>query len=175
MLEAQLEGLQMVTDYVREDHPLTTSFIKQLHALITRAQTHYDATDTLGRPFQARLDHGTYKVFSNNVHRSDGSLLEFAPPEQVDGEIERLVEICNSMQEVHPVVSAAWLHHRFVQIHPFQDGNGRVARALTLLPLERNQFPPIVVDRHNYDRYIEALDQANDGDLVSLGRLIPLC
>jgi|GEM_PF-6737520 len=30
----------------------------------------------------------------------------------------------------HPLLVAAWLHHQFVQIHPFQDGNGRVTRAL---------------------------------------------
>ncbi len=171
MLEAQFEGLEMVAEYVRQDHPLTTSFIKQLHALITRAQTHYDATDSLGRPFQARLTHGDYKTLPNNVQRSDGSLLEFAPPEQVAGEIERLVQIYNGMGEVHPVVSAAWLHHRFVQIHPFQDGNGRVARALTLISLEKDKYPPMVVDRHSRNRYIEALDRANDGDLIPLGRL----
>lgn len=171
MLEAQFQGLEMVTEYVRENHPLTTSFIKALHALITRAQTHYDATDSLGRPFQAKLDHGEYKVLPNNVQRSDGSVLEFAPPEQVVGEIERFVEMYNAMYGAHPVVSAAWLHHRFVQIHPFQDGNGRVARALTLLSLEREKYPPMVVDRRNRNRYLEALDQANDGDLIPLGRL----
>ncbi len=171
MLEAQFEGLELVTEYVRDTHPLTTSFIKQLHALITRAQTHYDATDSLGRPLQARLNHGDYKTLPNNVQRADGSLLEFAPPEQVAGEIERLVEIYNDMLDVHPVVSAAWLHHRFVQIHPFQDGNGRVARALTLLSLERDKYPPMVVDRHRRNPYIEALDRANDGDLIPLGRL----
>ena len=38
MLQAQFEGLQLATEYVREDWPLMTSFIKELHALITRAQ-----------------------------------------------------------------------------------------------------------------------------------------
>ena len=171
MLEAQLEGLNMVADYVREDHLLTTSFIKQLHALITRAQTSYDATDALGRPFQAKLNHGSYKALPNNVIRADDSLLEFAPPEQVDGEIERLVSLYNAMTDVHPIVSAAWLHHRFVQIHPFQDGNGRVARALTLLSLGSHHYPPLVVDRENRDTYLDALDKANDGDLTPLGKL----
>ena len=104
MLEAQLEGLNMVADYVREDHILTTSFVKQLHALITRAQTSYDATDALGRPFQAKLNHGSYKTLPNNVIRADGSLLEFAPPEQVDGEVESLVSLYNGMADVHPIV-----------------------------------------------------------------------
>ena len=171
MLGAQIEGLDLVTEYVRENYPLTTSFVKQLHALITRAQSHYQATDTLGGSVRARLNHGSFKVLPNNVKLADGSLLEFAPPEQVDGEMERLVEWYNGMGDVHPVVSAAWLHHRFVQIHPFQDGNGRVARALTLLSLGRDRYPPLVVDRDSRDRYLQSLDRANEGDLTPLCRL----
>ena len=171
MIEAQFEGLNMVTEYVQQDYPLTTSFIRQLHQMITSAQEFYVATDSLGRRMQARLDHGKFKTLSNNVRLGDGSLLEFAPPEQVDGEVERLVEWYNQMTDVHAVVSAAWLHHRFVQIHPFQDGNGRVARALTLLSLGRNHYPPIVVDRNSRDDYLSALNKANDGNLVPLGKL----
>ena len=171
MLVAQYEGLELVTEYVRCDLPLTTSFVKELHALITRNQTHYDAADALGRRFQAELSHGTYKKLPNNVRRSDGSLLEFAPPEQVPGEIERLVKLYNGMDGIHPVISAAWLHHRFVQIHPFQDGNGRVARALTLYALERRKYAPMVVDRESRAHYLSALDDANDGNLVPLCKL----
>ena len=171
MLQDQLEGLDMVAEYVREGHRLTTSFINQLHALITRSQSTYDATDALRRPFQAKLIHGSYKTLPNNVALANGSLLEFAPPEQVAGEVERLVLWYDGMADVHPVVTAAWLHHRFVQIHPFQDGNGRVARALTLLSLGKHQYPLLVVDRKNRDAYLSALDRANEGDLQHLGRL----
>ena len=171
MLEDQFEGLELVIEYVREHSPLTTSFIKQLHALITRSQFEYDATDALGRRVRARLNHGSFKTLPNNVKLADGSVLEFAPPEQVDGEIERLVDWYNTMDDTHPIVAAAWLHHRFVQIHPFQDGNGRVVRALTLLALERNLYPPLVVDRDSRSVYLETLDQANEGSLAPLARL----
>ncbi len=171
MLQAQMEGLNMVTEYVGAGFPLTTSFIKELHALITRTQQFYDATDALGRSIRTELEHGKYKALPNNVRLGDGSMYVFAPPEQVNGEIERLIDWYYGMDHVHPVVSASWLHHRFVQIHPFQDGNGRVARALTLFATERNEFPPIVVDREDRDFYLEALDQADQGDLAPLGGL----
>lgn len=161
----------MVTEYVRDRRPLTTSFVKELHALITRTQHFYDATDALGRSIRTELEHGKYKALPNNVRLGDGSLYVFAPPEQVNGEIERLIDWYHGMDHVHPVVSASWLHHRFVQIHPFQDGNGRVARALTLFATEKNEFPPIVVDRDDRDFYLEALDQADHGDLTPLGGL----
>lgn len=70
--------------------------------------------------------------------------------------------------DVHPVVKAAWLHHRFVQIHPFADGNGRVARALTLLTLEKHHYAPLVIDRFHRTDYFDALDKANGGDLSPL-------
>lgn len=98
-------------------------------------------------------------------------MVEFAPPEQVNGEVERLVDWYNEMMEVHPVVSAAWMHHRFIQIHPFQDGNGRVGRALTLFSTARHDHPPIVVDRRDRNRYFSALDAANQDDPAPLIRL----
>src|SRR5262249_51820225 len=62
------------------------------------------------------------------------------------------------------------LHHRFIQIHPFEDGNGRVARVLTLLVLLLAHYAPLVVDRRERTSYLTALDTATDGDLGELVR-----
>jgi len=62
---------------------------------------------------------------------------------------------------MHPVETAAFLHHGFVQIHPFIDGNGRVARLLTNLYLIAQGYPPIVLkfgDRGKYYRYLKSAD-----------------
>ena len=66
------------------------------------------------------------------------------------------------------VLVAAWLHHRFTQIHPYQDGNGRVARALTTLVLLRADLLPLVIDRDLRVEYITALELADQGDLSQL-------
>jgi hypothetical protein len=106
------------------------------------------------------------------VYRSDGSILEYAPPEQVQQQMERLVELYrDEATKLHPVVAATWLHHSFIGIHPFQDGNGRVARALTLLALLRHDYAPLVVDRTRREEYLATLDKANEGDLGPLIRL----
>jgi prophage maintenance system killer protein len=65
-------------------------------------------------------------------------------------------------------VEAAWLHHRFAQIHPFADGNGRVARAITSLVFIKDGWFPLVVKRDDRARYIEALEKADAGDLQPL-------
>jgi hypothetical protein len=66
------------------------------------------------------------------------------------------------------VIVSAWFHHRFTQIHPYQDGNGRVARALTTLVLLRAKLLPLVVDRDLRVEYIKALEIADAGDLSLL-------
>jgi Fic family protein len=73
---------------------------------------------------------------------------------------------------IAPEVESAWLHHRFSQIHPFQDGNGRVSRLLASLVLLRAGLFPMVVPREEKDIYIETLEYADGGDLQPLVYLI---
>ncbi|MBT8227119.1 MAG: hypothetical protein HKP61_05675 [Dactylosporangium sp.] len=112
-----------------------------------------------------------WKRQANHAVRPDGSVVEFAPPEQVEPAIERLLEEHEQADEIHPIVRAAWFHHQFVAIHPFADGSGRVARVLTLLVLLRHHYAPLVVARHHRAEYIAALDAATGGDLRPLVRL----
>jgi Fic family protein len=171
IVNSQLNALDMLVDTVRAGRPLTVSFIKELHAAITRTQATYDARDQLGRLVQRPLQHGTWKEFSNDVIRVDGSRLEYTPPTHVQSEMERLLALHEETADSHPIIRAAWLHHRFVLIHPFQDGNGRVARGLTLMVLLQEKYAPLVVDRRQRADYIDALDAANADDLRPLIRL----
>jgi fido (protein-threonine AMPylation protein) len=173
-LRAQMDSLGMVLDFVRSERPLGSAFIRELHHAITRTQDTYVVTDPLGRVTESPLPKGEWKTQPNHVQRQDNTLLEYAPPAQVASEIDRLVAIWGEIdrdRSVHAIVKAAWLHHRFVQIHPFADGNGRVARALTLLVLEKYRYAPLVVDRWHRAAYLKALDAANDGSLSDLVQL----
>src|SRR6266511_3978520 len=155
----------------REGGDLSVFFIRELHQTITHHQTTYEARNELGQVLQVPLRHGQWKTQPNHVVRPDGSLLEYVPPDHVQPQMERHVELYEETAQLHPIVAAAWLHHRFIAIHPFQDGNGRVARALVLLVLLRKDYAPLVVDRRRRDEYLRALDLANAGDLAPLVRL----
>lgn len=171
-INAQLDGLNLLVDYVNENREFSSFFLRTLHETITSTQEFYDAHDTLGRPIKVRLLHGAWKTNENHVTRPDGSILEYTPALFVSEEIDRIAEMYNryALGEAHPLAVAAWLHHRFIRVHPFADGNGRVARALTLLVLLQKEYAPIVVRRDQREEYIEALDRANDGDLEVLIR-----
>jgi len=171
IIRTQLDALEFLAAVAQGGQPLTVQLIRELHIAITRAQATYEATDSLGRKVSVPLHHGEWKKQPNHVERPDGTLLEYTPPEHVQAEMERLVELYEVMTNEHPVVCAAWLHHRFVRIHPFEDGNGRVARALTMLVLLEGHYAPLVVDRRLRGEYLEALDRANTGDVNPLIRL----
>ncbi|QSB16502.1 Fic family protein [Natronosporangium hydrolyticum] len=170
LIRTQYEALEFLADVARQGRELSTSLIRELHVALTRNQSTFTAMSPAGMVFEATLHHGEWKRQANWVERSDGSVLDYTPPEQVQPQIERLVEFYHRYRHVDPVVREAWLHHRFVRIHPFEDGNGRVARCLTLLGLLRHDFAPMVIDRRERDRYLRVLDRANDGDLRPLVR-----
>ncbi len=163
--EAAVEG---VFQFVKDERSLSTSYIKELHALMTRHQQTVEGVDSHGRRTETPLIRGDYKRLPNNPSRPDGSVHEYCPPEQVTAEMDRLIAMHETHAGAAPEVEAAWLHHRFTQIHPFQDGNGRIARAIaTLVFIKGGWFPLVVRDRERA-RYIEALEQADGGDLKPL-------
>lgn len=170
-IRSQLNALEFLAEAAREGQELTVFFVRQLHEAITRHQITYEARDALGRTFEAPLHHAQWKQQPNHVRRADGSLLEYTPPEQVQSQMDELIRFFGELGHLHPLALSAWLHHRFILIHPFEDGNGRVARALVLLVLLRANYAPLVVDRTRRGDYLNALDAANDGDLAPLIRL----
>lgn len=64
----------------------------------------------------------------------------------------------------HPVVQAAYAHYCLVVIHPFSDGNGRVARAIASAFTYRAISMPIVVLSEQTQLYLDSLEQADRGD-----------
>ena len=114
-------AVETLFDYVKNDRPVSTSAIKELHSLLTRHQETSSAINSIGRSLEVPLLHGEWKRTSNNPTRPDGSIHEYCPPEHVAAEMDRLIEFHfeHLKKDVSPEVEVAWLHHRFTQIHPF--------------------------------------------------------
>ena len=173
MLQDHATAVDGLFDFVKRERRLSTSYIRELHAVLLAHQETASARDVFGRRVEMPLTKGEYKQRPNNPVRPDGRIHEYCPPEQVASEMDRLIEVHleHGARGIPPEVESAWLHHRFVQIHPFQDGNGRVARALaTLVMIRAGWFPLVVTDSGRGD-YIDALESADAGDLRPLVRL----
>lgn len=85
--------------------------------------------------------------------------------------MDELIEKTTENYE-HPVEVASFLHHRFVEIHPFSDGNGRVARLLTNLYLISRDYPPVVLKKEDRGKYYKSLRAADAGNLGPFANFI---
>ncbi len=170
IIRDQHEAVEGVFAFVSAQRELTTGYVRELHAALTRHQRTTEARDSRGRLVEVPLLRGDWKQQPNNPRRPDGAIHAYCPPEQVASEMDRLVALHQEhvAKDVPAEVEAAWLHHRFTQIHPFQDGNGRVARCLaTLIFLRAGWFPLVILD-DGRKRYIDALESADAGELADL-------
>jgi Fic family protein len=170
--ESALEGL---FSFVAGQRELSTSYIRELHQQLCANQATVVGLDAQGNRVEKLLRKGDWKLTPNNPHREDGSVHEYCPPEHVSSELDELVRLHKEhvTRNVAPEVEAAWLHHRFAQIHPFEDGNGRVARCLATLVLLRAELFPFIVEREEQGQYLDALEVADrENDLGPLVRMI---
>ncbi|MHB9024347.1 MAG: Fic family protein [Armatimonadota bacterium] len=174
ILHDQQDALEGLFDFISQRRKLSTAYIKELHAALTRHQTTVMGINGSGRRQEFEMLRGEYKKWPNNPTRSQDEFLhEYCPPEHVAAEMDRLVamHLEHVKMNVSPEVEAAWLHHRFTQIHPFQDGNGRMARILASLVFLRGHCFPLLIHRDLRDRYIAACEQADIGDLRPMVQL----
>ena len=172
LLRDQKDSFDGLFDFIKGERALTTSYVKELHASLVQSQESADGRDMLGRRLEIPLIKGDWKKHENSPVR-DGVKYVHCPPEHVQSEMERLLRFHDRHIEdgVSSEVQSAWLHHRFTQIHPFQDGNGRVARALASLILLKNGLFPLIITRDDRPSYIDALEEADNGDLQPLVRI----
>jgi len=70
------------------------------------------------------------------------------------------------------IKKAVFIHHEFVRIHPFIDGNGRVARLLTNFFLMNKGYPPIIIQKEDRKKYYRALNKADHEDLSDFATFI---
>lgn len=166
LFEAQLEAYELVLDAVTHERPITEVWIRSLHTILCAPQKTYRVLTDVGWQEQD-LPKGQYKTRSNHVRLTDGTYHAYAPVDQVASEMHRLIEQISTpeFEAAHPVLQASYCHYAFVVIHPFADGNGRVARALASIFFYRAQSIPLVIFANQKPTYWNALHVADLGDL----------
>ena len=176
LLEDQEGAYDMMFEDVASGRPLSAYMIKSWHALLTRHQDTVTGIDPQGRRVQVEFrGKGEWKIRPNNPRRPDGVIHEYCPPEQVEPEMRRFLDLYNDdiRHRNYPVnAEAAWLHHRFVRTHPFQDGNGRISRQLMAWAYVKRSLPPPVVTAQGKFEYIIALEAADEGNLKAFSDFI---
>lgn len=169
-----LHAYDYVLDLATTRTEVSEKAIREIHAQICASQETYSVVTSIGvqkRP----LPKGEYKETPNNpTSLRTGREHAYAPPIDVPSEMHRLVAELRSeaFTEAHPVLQAAYAHYAFVAIHPFADGNGRVSRAVASVYLYRNPGIPLVVFADQKDAYLDALEDADDGNPTRFVRFV---
>jgi Fic family protein len=161
------EAVGYLERIVQDERNFTEADIRALHEILLVKSDFTDAQTVEGLPTKKKIEIGKYKSSPNHVKTITGEIHYYATPEETPALMNDLmdwyVEASNN-KEVHPVVLAALFHHKFVAIHPFDDGNGRMSRILTNLILMKNGYPIVVIKDNDKDNYYSLLSQADVGD-----------
>lgn len=144
-----------------ENKDLSEDFIKRLHEVLVSGLTEFKIEDD--------------PEFVEGGYRCDMRFIEGAdfipvPHMMVPFEMKDLISFYKKNKyKIHPIELASEFHLRFAVIHPFSDGNGRMARLLMNFILDRSGFPMIDISVKNREEYIKALDS---GDSLNLTKFI---
>lgn len=164
-MKASNVGLKMVKEAALDkNQPLSEYFIRVLHQTLLREDyTVYrqlpDGTNT------SYIVHaGQYKTRPNSVITITGEHFEYASPEETPALMKDLIEWYNQEEQagtMTPIELASLFHYRYIRIHPFEDGNGRISRLIVNYILYRHGYPMIVVRTKDKKNYLTALSQSD--------------
>jgi len=136
-----------------------------LYKLATHKTLEEEDILTLHRLFYNQIDNeqaGRYRTVSVFI---SGSRYAVTPPQKVAGEMKKFVAwYTKNETKLNPVEFAALTHKKFVFIHPFIDGNGRLARLLMNLTLLRNEYSIALIPAMLRNEYIALLEIAHTDD-----------
>jgi len=160
-------ALKMIQEEAKDtERPLTEQFIRVLNEQILVRPFWKNAKTPDGQPSRKQIIPGQYKTTPNSVELQNGEIFEYTSPADTPLKMQELVQWYNeNSKKEHPLLLASLLHYRFVRIHPFDDGNGRVSRLLMNYVLLKNQLPMVVIKSDEKKAYLNALNQADTGEI----------
>ena len=164
-MKASNVGLKMVKEAAldKEQH-LTEYFIRTLHKTLLREDytVYYQLPGGTNTSYVVHA--GRYKTRPNSVKTATGERFEYASPEETPALMADLLQWYNQAEaegKMTPIELASLFHYRYIRIHPFEDGNGRVSRLIVNYILYRHGYPMIVVKSADKNHYLAALNKCD--------------
>lgn len=165
--QTEAKNLNKALDFLEEligesSDPFTETDVKALHQLVLQD-----------------IDNGNAGKYRAVPVQTSGSAYAPPGPESVPAQMQEFgswladVSVANGNVGLSDaILYAAAAHTWFVSIHPFIDGNGRVARLIMNLVLMRHAFPMAIVRKEDRMRYYDALEESQSSDLSSFVSLV---
>lgn len=150
------EAIELLEKLVNSKNQITEKNVLDLHSIIL------DKIDPQNAGFYRHE-----RVFI------EGSTVQLAKWKDVPKLMQAVYKELNDKKGgINAIYSAIKIHHKTVKIHPFIDGNGRLARLLMNLRLMRARYPPTILRKNERRAYYSALEKADVGDFRALAMLI---
>ncbi len=156
------------------NHPRAISFVESL--VDARKEIAEDDVLWVHELIMSNVaeDAGCYRTAAVRI---TGSSFMPPPSKEVRSRMSQLLEwLRENPNELRPIELAAVFHHRFVQIHPFTEGNGRTARLLMNAVLMKNGYPFIaIIPKLDRAKYLRALSEADLGNASVFVNFVARC
>jgi Fic family protein len=148
-------AIELLYDLLKQDKPITENDLFILHHAI-QTSIVVDIYQPIGA--WKCEPNGTYALTSDNKQ----TFIDYATPSDVPALMTEWLIMLNdtlalTMAPEMALAIYSDLHLAFVRIHPFSDGNGRMARLVSNLPILKSGLPPILIDRNRRREYLMAL------------------
>ncbi|MFH1127239.1 MAG: Fic family protein [archaeon] len=155
-------GVSLAVEHIRKtDEHISLDLIKKLHEIVFK-----DSKPFAGNFREKGVEVAVVDGAGNVVHRG-------APSENIIPLLDELVGWYNENRDRYtPIVLAAVVHNQFENVHPFQDGNGRVGRILLNNILIKHDLLPVNIEMKNRAEYYRVLQEYENNQ--NLGPTIEL-
>ena len=169
----EIRNHKAAVDYIREEAkvskkhgPLTLTFVKRLHDIVSGSTPEAQAARAQAER-RERTEKELAKEREKQGYRKEMPLHrtythEIAQPAKIQPMLEKLLDWTASadFRELHPIMQGMRVHFQFMQVFPFTEHSGKVARLLANFILMRNGFVPGVVVDKDRQRYHESFKGA---------------
>ncbi|MDR2835508.1 MAG: Fic family protein [Bacteroidales bacterium] len=161
-MKAHNVGLEMIKiEALDKERFLSENFIRELNKTILVRNFNKLNNDKTGT---YEIHVREYKTRPNSVRTATNEIFEYASPEETPAFMTTLINWYREEEQktnLSPLELAALLHYRYIRIHPFEDGNGRISRLLVNYILLRNNYPMIVIKSSDKENYLKVLHKCD--------------
>ncbi len=169
-------ALRLIEDLAFDkERDLTENLIREINKAILKEPFYKEAITPDGQATRRLIKIGEYKSFPNSVRLQNGEIFNYASPAETPALMNDLLtwyQEASQNNDLHPGEIAAELHYRFVCIHLFDDGNGRISRLLMNYHLIKNGYPPVIIKTGDKKNYLFALHEADTGNIIAFKEYI---
>ena len=164
-MKAHDVALKRVKEWAKDDSFILREIdVKNLNKIILVEPFYKDAITSTGQDTRKKIEIGNYKNLPNSVRTPSGEIFEFASVSDTPIFMKELIGWLNeslSKKDIHPILLAALFHYKFIRIHPFDDGNGRIVRLVMNYILLRFDYPMLVIKTEDRSGYLRALNNVD--------------